>query len=168
MSETVSQIQASYNPTEDRILLNIKSLNDHVYLAWITRRFLKLLIPALHGRHPTTGDALFDSKTSQIQQAEKEQNQLLGDFESEFKSPEEPLYPLGEQPILLAKMTFKDIYSDKGFLILEPEEGQGIVLPYHPSLLGPLIKIVSEALKPSDWNLDLDPIMEMPEKSLLQ
>lgn len=168
MSDTISQIQASYNPTEDRILLNIKTLNEQIYLAWITRRFMKLLIPALHGQHPTTGDNLFDEKTSHIQQAEKEKVQMKGDYETGYQDPENPEYPLGDQPILLAKLTFKDIYSEGGSLILEPESGQGIVLPYHPDMLGPLIKIFSQALKTSEWALELDPILEVPEKASLQ
>lgn len=168
MSDTVSQIQASYHPSEDRILLNIKTLNDQVYLAWITRRFLKLLIPVLHGQHPTTGKSLFDEKTSHIQQAQKEKTQLSGDYESQYLKPEDPQYPLGEEPILLAKITFKDIYSEKGSLALEPEKGQGILLPYHPELLGPLIKIFAKALEPADWELDLDPILTVPEQTSLQ
>jgi len=167
MSDTVSQIQASYQASEDRILLNIKTLNEHIYLAWITRRFMKLLIPVLHGQHPTSGKSLFDEKTSQIQQAQKEQTQLQGDFASEYQKPENPQYPLGDKPILLAKITFKDIYTDKGSLILEPEKGQGIILPYHPDLLGPLIKIFSQALASSDWELKLDPILNVPEKTHL-
>lgn len=167
MGDTVSQIQASYHAAEDRILLNIKTLNEQVYLAWITRRFMKLLIPVLHGQHPTSGKALFDDKTSQVQQAQKEQTQLKGDYETAYKKPENPHYPLGEEPILLAKMTFKNIYSEKGSLVLEPEKGQGIVLPYHPDLLGPLIKIFAQALASAEWELelDLDPIMSVPEQA---
>ncbi len=167
MSDTVSQIQASYHPAEDRILLNIKTLNEHVYLAWITRRFMKLMIPVLHGQHPTSGKALFDEKTSMVQQAKKEQTHLQGDYQSAYKVPENPSYPLGEKPILLAKITFKDIYTDKGSLVLEPEKGQGIILPYHPDLLGPLIKIFGQALASSDWALEIDPILDVPEQANL-
>lgn len=168
MSDTVSQIQASYHATEDRILLNIKTLNEQIYLAWITRRFLKLLIPVLHGQHPTTGKALFDEKTSHIQQAQREKTHLSGDYESAYIKPENPIYPLGETPILLAKITFKDIQSGKGSLALEPDKGQGILLPYHPDILGPLIKIFAKALESADWDLNLDPILSVPEQTSLQ
>ncbi|WP_029408585.1 hypothetical protein [Thiomicrorhabdus sp. Milos-T2] len=165
MSDKINQIQASYNPAEDRILLNIKTLNEQVYLAWITRRFMKIFIPVLHGQHPTNGQALFDEKKSQISEIEKQKTQLLGDYESEYKKPENPNYPLGESPILLAKITFKEIYSENAQLVLEPESGQGIVLPYHSDLLGPLIKIFSQALNSSDWSLDIDPILEVPKET---
>lgn len=165
MSDKINQIQASYHPTEDRILLNIKTLNEQVYLAWITRRFMKIFIPVLHGQHPTSGQTLFDEKKAQLAQIEKQRTQLLGDFESEYQKPENPNYPLGESPILLAKITFKDIYSDQAQLILEPEKGQGIILPYHADLLGPLIKIFAQALSSAEWALDLDPILEVPQET---
>jgi|ACQI01.1.fsa_nt_gi hypothetical protein len=168
MSDTVNQIQASYQPAEDRILLNIKTLNERVYLAWITRRFMKLIIPVLHGQHPTSGKSLFDEKTSQIQQVEKEKKQMMGDYDTAYQKPENPEFPLGESPILLSKITFKELYSDKAMLALEPEHGQGILLPYHPDLLGPLIKIFSQALVPADWALELDPILTVPEEASLQ
>jgi len=168
MSDTVNQIQASYNPAEDRILLNIKTNHERVYQAWITRRFMKLLIPVLHGQHPASGKALFDERTSLIQQAEKEKNQLIGDFETAYEGPEDPDYPLGEDPILLTKITFKDIYSEKAVLVLEPEESQGIVLPYRAELLGPLIKIFSQALKAAEWALALEAILDVPEAASLQ
>ncbi|WEJ62608.1 hypothetical protein [Thiomicrorhabdus lithotrophica] len=168
MSDKINQIQASYHPSEDRILLKIKTLNEQVYLAWITRRFMQLLIPVLHGQHPTSRKSLFDDKKSQLQQLDTEKTQLVGDYESEYKVPESPDYPLGEAPILLAKITFKDIYSDKAQLVFEPEKGQGIILPFHADLLGPLIKIFSQALHSADWALDLDPILEVPQETRLQ
>jgi len=168
MSDKIAQIQASFHPVEDRILLKIKTLNEQVYLAWITRSFMKLLIPTLHGQHPKTGEALFDEKEAMIKQAEKEQTQLAGDYENDYIQPEEPDYPLGEDPILLMKITFKNIHSDNSQLVFEPQEGQGIVLPYHADLLGPLIKIFSQALHTADWGLQLDPIMHVPEATRLQ
>ncbi|GAB6069084.1 hypothetical protein JCM30760_01810 [Thiomicrorhabdus hydrogeniphila] len=168
MSDKINQIQATYFPAEDRILLKIKTLNEQVYLAWITRRFMNILIPVLHGQHPTTGKTLFDDKASQVQQMETEKTQLIGDFQSEYQTPEDPKYPLGETPILLAKIAFKEMYTGNAQLALEPEKGQGIILPYHADLLGPLIKIFSQALDAADWTLDIDPILEVPKETRLQ
>lgn len=168
MTNKISQIQSTYNPTEDRILLKIKTLNEQVYLAWMTRRFVKLLIPILHGQHPTTGKSLFDDKTTQILQLEKQQTQIAGDFETEYSDPDNAEYPLGERPLLLAKITFKDLKTQNGQLIFEPETGQGILLPYHADLLGPLIKVFSQALLTADWGIELEPILEMPSEIRLQ
>lgn len=172
MSHKINQIQASYNDSEDRILLKIKTLNEQVYLAWLTRRFVSLLLPLLHGKHPTTGDALFDEKTTMTHQAEKQQTQLDGDFGTTYESPENAEYPLGELPILLAKMTFNTQNpaqpDEPPQLILEPEQGAGIVLPFNPELMGAMLKILAQVIDQADWALQVAPIIEMPAELRLQ
>lgn len=172
MSHQINQIQASYNAAEDRILLKIKTLNEQVYLAWLTRRFVSLLLPLLHGKHPTTGEALFDEQTAMTHQAEKQQTQLNGDFGTAYEPPENAEHPLGELPILLAKMTFNNLNQarpdEPPQLILEPEQGAGIVLPFNPELMGALLKILGEVIVQADWALQVAPIIEMPAESRLQ
>ncbi len=172
MSHQINQIQASYNASEDRILLKIKTLNEQVFLAWMTRRFVSLLLPLLHGKHPTTGEALFDEKTTMVHQAEKQQTQQDGDFGTAYETPENPEFPLGELPILLAKMTFKNLDQlspdEPAQLLLEPEQGAGIVLPFNPELMGALLKILAQVIEQSDWALQVAPIIEMPAESRLQ
>lgn len=168
MSNKINQIQASYNPSEDRILLKIKTDNNQEYLAWITRRFMKLLLPILHGKHPTNGENLFDNATNEMQQMEKQQSQMLGDYQSDYKTPDNPQYPLGETPILLVKITFKDIQGENGKLVFEPEQGPGVILPYRADLLGPLIKVFSQAMEAAQWNMEMEQIWQIPAETLLQ
>jgi hypothetical protein len=172
MSHQINQIQASYNDSEDRILLKIKTLNEQVYLAWMTRRFVSLLLPLLHGKHPTTGEALFDEQTTMMHQTEKQQTQLEGDFGTAYEAPENAEYPLGERPILLAKMTFNTLNKtqpeEQPQLILEPEQGAGIVLPFNAELMGALLKILAQVIDQADWALQLAPIIEMPAEVRLQ
>lgn len=172
MSHQINQIQASYNASEDRILLKIKTLNEQVYLAWLTRRFVSLLLPLLHGKHPTTDEALFDEQTAMSHQTEKQQTQLNGDFGTAYESPENAQFPLGELPILLTKMTFNNLSQsepdDSPQLILEPEQGAGIVLPFNPELMGALLKILAQVIDQADWALQVAPIIEMPAEVRLQ
>ena len=172
MSQQINQIQASYNASEDRILLKIKTLNEQVYLAWMTRRFVSLLLPLLHGKHPTPGKELFDEQTTMTHQAQKQQTQLEGDFGTAYETPENPEYPLGELPILLAKMTFQNLNQllpdEPSQLILEPEQGAGIVLPFNAELMGALLKILAQVIEQADWALRVVPIIEMPTDSRLQ
>jgi len=143
-----------------------------VYLAWLTRRFVSLLLPLLHGKHPTTGDALFDEQTTMTHQTEKQQTQLDGDFSTVYESPENAEYPLGELPILLTKMTFnaqnQALPDEPPQLILEPEHGAGIVLPFSPELMGALLKILAQVIDQTDWALQVAPIIEMPADLRLQ
>lgn len=166
MSDQINQIQATFNAFEDRILLKFKTLNDHVYQAWVTRRFCKLLLPALHGLHPVTGESLFDLDNAADSDDADDRPQLTGDYSNEYEAPENPTYPLGEEPILLAKIRFQDLDKELATFILEPHNGQGLVLPFHPDLIGPMLKIISEAVDNAEWDLGQE--MGVPKSQMLQ
>lgn len=169
MSDQIAQIQASYNAIEDRILLKITTLNQHVYSAWITRRYLKLLIPALQGQHPQTGEALFTPKPQDAHsQSRQEETALEDDLTSEQPSTESLAFPLGEEPVLLTKISFKDLEGEHPQLNLEPEEGPGIGFPFDAEVLAILLHVVKEAMQSANWNLELEPILELPDSRRLQ
>ena len=129
---------------------------------------MRLLIPALQGQHPQTGEALFSSEQSIANQMRSEAAQVEGDFDTGYQEPEAPEFPLGQEPILLTRITFKELGSDHPELNLEPESGPGIGLPFQPDVLGILLKIFSQALNSANWQLDLEPILQLPKDSRLQ
>ncbi|MDG6774291.1 hypothetical protein QCB45_08090 [Thiomicrorhabdus sp. ZW0627] len=129
---------------------------------------MRILIPALQGQHPQTGEALFSEEQSIENRMRQEAAQAEGDFETDYQEPEKADYPLGEQPILLTRITFKELGSDNPELNLEPENGPGIGLPFQPDVLAILLKIFSKALDASNWQLDLEPILQLPKESRLQ
>lgn len=162
MSDQINQIQASFDAIEDRILLKFKTNNEDVYLTWLSRRYCKLLIPVLHGRHPKSGEQLLSDGTTVEKQFEQEKAQLEGDYNSPYAKPENPHYPLGEEPILLAQISFKNLHTDSPSISLEPNKGQGLLLPYHPQLLGPMLKILTTAIEKTDWNLGDEILFQLP------
>ncbi len=87
MADTIQQLQASFNPVEDRLLLKLHTGNQKLQ-AWITRRYLTLLIPTLQGIHPVTGNALFSHKKQALvemsQQSPLEKHQL----DTPYKDPQ--------------------------------------------------------------------------------
>lgn len=168
MPNQIKQIQASYHPLEDRILFKLHTDGQQKIHAWMTRRYIKLLIPILQGQHPKTGEPMLQDSQQVIEQMAQDKAQMDSDFESEYVEPESAETPLGETPILLAKITFKGLTTDNPQLLLEPEQGSGISLSYNAQLTGTLIKLFSFALKKADWSLELTPILELPENTTLQ
>lgn len=168
MSDQIKQIQATYQPIEDRILFQLHTQQQQCMQAWITRRYLKLLIPALQGQHPQTGETIVQHQHPAERQLRQEKAQLEGDFEKPYEEPENLEHPLGDTPILLAKMTFRNLDGPEPQLALEPDEGAGIQLGYNPELMGVLLKVLSKALTKADWSLDLEPILDMPDNFTLQ
>lgn len=166
MSETIKQIQASFNPTEDRLLLKLHTGNQKIQ-AWITRRYLKLLIPALQGQHPKTGKPLFSPKQQALVEMSQQATPSSAAFEAPYEEPEQADMPLGDHPILLAKLTFKDLESDSPELVLEPEVGVGIGLSFKPAMVSALTKIIGQAVQSAEWDLDVNPAMSLPEGTLV-
>ncbi|MCF6253712.1 MAG: hypothetical protein L3J38_03080 [Thiomicrorhabdus sp.] len=153
---------AAYNPQEDRILLTIEMQNQQLYLGWITRRFLSLLLPTLHGQHPITGISMFDEshykmKGPQIKHAQEAVTKL--------NTPE---YPLGESPLLFSKISFSALKTDHAIFVLAPNTGRGIELPFNSVVLNLLLKVLKDPLKQSDWALEHDGIYGVPSQNLLQ
>ena len=165
MGDQINQIQASYDTKEDRILLKFKTLNQSVFLAWMTRRYAKLLLPVLQGQHPTSGQSLLEKRQHLEEQMKHQQATHSGDYSSAYEEPDTPEYPLGDEPILLTQISFKNLNSDSPTFIMEPEHGAGLVLPYKGELLGPLLKIVAGAIKKADWELETDSLLHLPEDS---
>lgn len=164
MSNQIKQIQAHYLPVEDRILLKIHTDEKQAFHAWLTRRYLKLLLPALQGQHPQTGETIFnaDSSLNSVEQASNSPQ-----FDQPYNAPEGAEFPLGEAPILLSKMTFKGFDTDFPQLILEPEEGSGIALSYQPEFVKALLTLIQQAMENADWQFDSF-IHQAPEINTLQ
>ncbi|VAW48943.1 hypothetical protein MNBD_GAMMA03-2110 [hydrothermal vent metagenome] len=161
MPYPIKQIQASYQPIEDRILLTIKNHHQQVYLGWVTRRFFKILLPTLHGQHPITGIAFFTTTSTptgpQIKTSKPVLKKNRGDVEE---------YPLGKTPLLFTKLTFQALKSEQASFILAPNTGQGIELPFTPILLNLLLTKLKPALHESDWGLEEKTIYGLPSVRL--
>lgn len=168
MSDQIKQIQASYQPLEDRILLKLHTSAEQEMQAWITRRYLKLLIPALQGQHPQTGEPMFSQKETELHQMKQQQAQNEGNYDDAYDAPEDAQTPLGNEPILLAKITFKGLKGESPQLALEPENGSGIALSYQSQLMGALMKILNQAIQKADWSIELTPMMDVPDNVTIQ
>ncbi|MBF6058782.1 MULTISPECIES: hypothetical protein [Thiomicrorhabdus] len=169
MPDSIHQMHATYHAVEDRILLKIKTHNQCLYQAWLTRRFITLFLPALHGKHPNKPEMLLDDDAISLPEMEDDFMEMLSAIlQAPFEEPEAPEFPLGEEPLLLSRMTFENLDTPEATWILEPEDGNGIELPYHPNLLTPMLQIMNKALQKANWQLNLEPILEMSQGSRLQ
>lgn len=152
----LEQFNASYNAAQDRLLLRIRSSDDAEFRFWITRRYLALLWPLLMKMADEFSALKATDPATRSTLAELAHGEAVNkaDFGSTYRDGS--LYPLGEDPILLGRVTVKPLQGNTQTLTLLPQEGQGINLDLDERLVHVLARLLQQAAVAADWALILD------------
>lgn len=155
MSNPIRQMQIQFDPVHDRLLFRLNTHDKSEYRLWFTRRYCKLLWQALvqliqtqyippHS-DPQTKNTLFSF------QHEHAVSQT--DFGTNYHE-DSVQYPLGEEPVLMSQIQIKNSTDGHSILCLHPTTGAGIEVKLDPKMLHSLLKLLSEAVKNSDWDVN--------------
>ncbi|WP_294949916.1 hypothetical protein [Sulfurivirga sp.] len=160
MSENaqLEQIQLDFVPNEDRLLLKLRAGNQ-LYRAWLTRRFVRLLIPMLMGIRPDTGERFADTPALPPEEDAQLEPSSQPPLEQATPGHDTPLeYPLGETPILAVELSYLPSTAERpqAQLAIKPARGQGILLPYQPTINHMLLKLLRRTLQVTDWEQPLN------------
>lgn len=154
---SIHQIQMVYQPLEDRILMRVSSTERAEFRFWLTRRYVKLLwtvLLKLLERDPVAA-VHSDEKTRRALMGFQHENVVRG---GQFNKPFEPAVaelPLGQTPVLLSRISGKPGEGGHQVLSFHPEAGQGIDLNTDTRLLHLISKLLTDAVRQSDWDLKL-------------
>lgn len=159
----LEQFNAAYDALHDRILLRIRTSDESEYRFWITRRFLSLLWPVLmkmvdeFSALKSRGEPFSRSTLAELAHGE-----AVGkaDFKSEYKDGSR--FPLGEEPVLLAKISLMPIRGEIQRLVMLPLEGQGINLDLDERLAHVIARLLQQTAAGADWGLKLDIAVGLP------
>ncbi len=159
----------AYNAQEDRILLRILSAERAEFRFWLTRRYVKLLwqvLMRLMERDPVAAVHADEKVRRTVLGFQHQQVVSGGEFAKPFDEGVKA-FPLGEAPVLLSRITGKQPVLQQQQLCLHPEQGQGIDLGVDAGLLHMISKLLTDAVKQSDWNLSLaiDPDFASPPQA---
>jgi hypothetical protein len=151
------QIQIQFVPREDRALLRIKTTDKSEFRFWMTRRYVKLLWPVVV-------KMLEADQQIQLQENQAAKSAVLSfqhekalqksDFSTQFAEDSSNL-PLGETPVLLARIQLKRRDDGGNVLCMHPEKGEGIELGLNEVLLHSFTKLLADAVSVSGWDVDL-------------
>lgn len=155
MTNPIRQMQLQFDPLHDRLLFRLNTLDKSEYRLWFTRRYCKILWQALvqlietqyippHS-DPQTKSTLFSF------QHEHAVSQT--DFGTSYQE-DSVKHPLGIEPILVSRVTIKNSTDGNSILCLHPDTGAGIEIKLDSKMLHSLLKLLSEAVKSSDWELN--------------
>jgi len=152
----LEQFSASYDATHDRLLLRVRTSDDAEFRLWLTRRYVALLWPILMKIADTFSSrkAPTDPLTRGIL-AEMAHGDAVGgaNFSTQYQGGS--LFPLGEEPVLLARITVTAKEGSTQTLTLLPQDGQGLNLELDEKLVHVFARLLQEAANSADWGLNL-------------
>lgn len=151
------QIQIGYEALEDRALLRIATTDSNEFRFWITRRYAKLLWSALSGSAANSGHAATQAQPlarDTVMAFEREAALAKADFKTGYQArPRET--PLGQRPVLLARLKCSRLDDGATLLAMHPIEGQGIEVRLDGTLLHSLLKLLTDAATAGEWDLHM-------------
>ena len=155
----INQLQMSYSPAEDRILLRVNTTGGDEFRFWLTRRYAALVIQALAAHRAVDPDVAAQpvpAAKEAVEAFKQETAQARGDFAQSFEGSDQ--FPLGESPILAQKLKYR-VLEGKLVLTIEPAEGAGINVTLDNTLNFNVGKLLVSALEKADWRLDTRALM---------
>jgi hypothetical protein len=154
------QLKVEYVPVQDRLAIVLSTSDQAEIRLWLTRRLVKLLWPLLFKLAADASPKIQEQANPEARKAllgfEHEQALSKADFSKPYQPPAERVMPLGQEPILVARVQTGRDPKGQALLALHPAEGQGITLTLDATLLHAICRLIHAAVQKSEWKLDLE------------
>jgi hypothetical protein len=157
-SVRLRQINVDYDAEHDRLLMRIGTNDGAELRLWLTRRFIRLLWPLLVKLAEDASPRIRTQANPEARKAllglEHEQAISRADFSRPYEN-KTPSTPLGEAPLLLARVQTGHDRKGQPVVALHPSEGHGVTLNLDGVLLHSLCRLLQAAAQKSDWDIEL-------------
>jgi len=155
----IRQIQIANDSIQDRLLLRIGTQAGEEFRVFITRRFLHELWPHL----ATMLAVHLQQPPATVPEADMP---LPADFSQPFAA-DNPVFPLGANPILASEATLDAGGKDSARLTLREARERHLTLDLNGELLQALCAMLRAASEQADWALTLEyqPVANQPLSS---
>jgi hypothetical protein len=148
MKNALQQINLSYVPEEDRLLLKVRTADEAEFRIWMTRRYSSLLLNIFVEQIEREGG--YQKLASRKETLDHLRG---GAFEQPYESGPGLHYPLGERGVLAFRINVNKDNSGVMALQLLPAQGQGITFTLDKSTLYMLYNLLEQGLGQTDWQL---------------
>ncbi len=147
----IQQINISYNPVEDRLLLKIGFSDDAELAVWMTRRLVKIMWQLLQTDEIVSSQGTLSAGPLALDPARPAGLKKL-DFTSEYKQRD----TINQHAILLAKDCLLLKSADRqAMLELACSNGQAVKLALTPELAVALVNMLQLVSKETAWGLSM-------------
>lgn len=159
----LKQMQIVFVPVEDRLMFRVNTSNRQEFRFWMTRRYVgilwKAILDMLRKRHQAELPPEEVKKEAPLEAAilsmEHQKAVEKADFTTAYQ--ESTYLPLGDAPILLAKVAVK-VLPDQPIplLCMHPENGEGIEIALNDQILHSMCRLLTDCARQAEWELKLD------------
>lgn len=153
---SIHQMQMSFVPVQDRLLFRLNTTDHAEFRFWLTRRYVKLLWATLLQQLESAQPYQNPDIRATVAALEHQQVIATTDFKTAYQEPENKHFPLGEEPILAARLQFKQHPQGTQILCIHPDKGQGLEIGVDQRLMHSLCSLLSQCVKNTDWDLKFE------------
>ena len=152
------QLKVEYDAEQDRLVMLVATSESVELRLALTRRFVKLLWPLLVKLAEEASPRIRTQANPEARKAllglEHEHAVSKADFSKPYDASSHAT-PLGEKPVLLARIQTGHDRNGQPVVALHPAQGQGVTLSFDSVLLHSLCRLLQSAVKKSDWDMEL-------------
>ena len=153
------QLKVDYDPEQDRLLMLVATSEGMELRLSLTRRFIKLLWPLLVKLAEEASPRIRSQANPEARKAllglEHEHAVSKADFSKPYDAGPASERPLGDAPLLLARIQTGHDRTGQPVVALHPADGQGVTLTFDSVLLHSVCRLLQAAVKKSDWDMEL-------------
>jgi hypothetical protein len=164
----IRQLAVHYDLEADRLLLRVRSADDQVFGAWLTRRLTVRLWPLLWSLVQRAGAAQALAQASpqavptpeaasMLARAARERSLQQADFSQPFHDTATER-ALGIEPLLAHTVQLTPRPPDRLHLVLRDARGRSLGLELEAALATAVRELMAAALRQADWGIAIDPV----------
>lgn len=157
MNDSLKQLHVSYQPVQDRLLLILCTQDDKEFRLWITRRYLRVLWPALMKALESDPDvAGRPDQTGRRAVLEFQHEKALAGarFTKDIGS-DERVRPFGDTPLLASRAQVSLTKDGRVVLGMQAEDRRGIRFTLEWPMVHSLCHLIGQSLRRSGWDFAL-------------
>jgi hypothetical protein len=152
------QLKVEYDAEQDRLIMLVATSEAVELRLALTRRFVKLLWPLLVKLAEEASPRIRTQANPEARKAllglEHEHAVSKADFSKPYDAGT-ATRPLGDAPLLLARIQTGHDRNGQPVVAMHPAQGQGVTLSFDSVLLHSLCRLLQAGVKKSDWDMEL-------------